>query len=186
MLALMDATAPASCIYYVFVIVIGALFLMNYTVAMMCMAYAEVKKESNDGRTSGGRGAGEGLLLQVGLNEISHEGGNPEIFPVGQHTLPGSVEGCVVPQGSDGPHTRQGSTGLKGLADSVGKNMMSYRRDSPARIPDRTSYPLKSFLSDINHEALRRIRAMSSARGMRLGYYYDAVSYLVAGMVRHL
>jgi len=42
MLALVDATAQASCFYFVFIILIGTLFLMNYTVAMMCIAYVEV------------------------------------------------------------------------------------------------------------------------------------------------
>lgn len=70
MLALMDGTAPMSCIYFIFIIVIGALFLLNYTYAILCLTVQELHIE-NRARADRGPGAVDRVLLQLGVDDIS-------------------------------------------------------------------------------------------------------------------
>ncbi len=74
MLGIMQATSQAACIYFIVIVVVGGLFLMNYATAVMCLAYVEVKKksESNVAGDDAIEKEQEALLLQVCVRFCVH------------------------------------------------------------------------------------------------------------------
>jgi hypothetical protein len=67
MLAVMEAVGAGAAVHFVLIIVLGSLFLLEYTVAILCMTYLEVIKEDteDDMATSS-----EKLLMQVELPAV--------------------------------------------------------------------------------------------------------------------
>ena len=132
MLALMDGSAPVSCIYFIFIIVLGSLFLLNYTYAILCLTIQELHIETHTGG-DGSTGTLDGVLLQLGVEDIVVSHGQPRGSDGGGEPEPPTVSSPSAQRpvrGDESAACLSSSNRCLGMSRSPGPGPFQHRHAS--------------------------------------------------------